>query len=390
MTRSIVAVSASDPLEVMGTLRGALDRSGPALLPVAAEAPHNDVPLAAHHGSELHEVPHSAAAVLRTSGSTGLPKNVVLSCDALLASASASESVLGGPGQWLLALPAHYIAGLQVLVRSIAAETTPIVLPPGHFDTAAFIEASKQLTGELRFTSLVPAQLMRLLETRTGVTALRRFDGILIGGQALPEPVRERTQLLGLPVYRTYGSSETSGGCVYNGQPLPGVEMSIVSGQVELTGPVLSDGYLADDGTLDHARMEGAFVERDSRLWYRTGDLATIDDDVLTVLGRADNVIVSGGVNVNLDRVERIVRGVAGLGDAVVVGAEDDRWGQVPVVVTDVSGARLDVVQDAVATQLGKPARPNRIVTVAALPRLSSGKPDRQAITRAIAERTMA
>ncbi|GAB2527594.1 AMP-binding protein [Paramicrobacterium agarici] len=387
MTRSIVAVPASDPIEVMTALRGALDRSGPALLPLAAESPHKDAPLAAHHGTELHEVPHATAVVIRTSGSTGEPKNVVLSCDALLASASASESVMGGPGQWLIALPAHYVAGLQVLVRSIAAETTPVVLPPGRFDTAAFIEASKQLTGDLRFTSLVPAQLMRLLETRSGVTALRRFDGILIGGQALPEPVRDRTQLLGLPIFRTYGSSETSGGCVYNGRPLPGVEMNIVDGQVELTGPMLADGYLADDGTIDHRRMEGAFVEREGRHWYRTGDLASIDDGVLTVLGRADNVIVSGGINVNLDRVERIVHTVAGLEDAVVVGADDDRWGQVPVVVTDVAGSRLDVVQDAVATALGKPARPDRIVTVAAIPRLLSGKPDRQAVARVIAER---
>lgn len=389
MTRSLVAVSASDPLEVMSALRGALDRSGPALLPLAADAQQGDVALAAHHGSELHEAPHATAAVIRTSGSTGLPKNIVLSADALLASASASESVMGGSGQWLLALPAHYVAGLQVLVRSIAAETTPVVLPSGHFDTAAFVEASKQLTGDLRFTSLVPAQLMRLLETRAGVTALRRFDGILIGGQALPEPIRDRAQLLGLPVYRTYGSSETSGGCVYNGRPLPGVEMNIVDGQVELTGPTLSDGYLADDGTFDHARMEGVFVDRDGRHWYRTGDLATIDDGALTVLGRADNVIVSGGVNVNLDRVERVVHTLAGLEDAVVVGAADDRWGQVPVVVTDVSGTRLDEVQDAVSQQLGKPARPNRIVTVAAVPRLASGKPDRQAIARAIAERTV-
>ncbi len=390
MTRSLAATPASEPLALMDAMRGALDRSGPAVLPLAPGAQPGDVALAAHHGSELPDVPHATAAVVRTSGSTGVPKNVVLSCDALLSSASASESVMGGPGQWLLALPAHYVAGLQVLVRSIAAGTTPLVLPPGHFDPAAFIDASKQLTGDLRFTSLVPVQLMQLLQTRAGVTALRRFDGILVGGQALPDPIRERTELLGLHVFRTYGASETAGGCVYNGRALPGVEMNIVDGELELTGAMLSDGYLADDGTLDAGRTGESFVSRDARRWYRTGDLATIENDVLTILGRADNVIVSGGINVNLDRVERIVRAMPGLDAAVVVPASDDRWGQVPVVITDVQGARLDEIQDAVGTALGKPARPARVVTVASIPLLASGKPDRQALARAVAERTLA
>src|SRR5690606_8837633 len=143
------------------------------------------------------QVPQPVGLVVETSGSTGVPKRVALSCDALLASASASATVLDGQGQWLLALPAHYIAGIQVLVRSIAAGTSPVVLPPGHFDPLAFAEASKRLAGEAHYTSLVPLQVSRLLESRAGLMALRRFDGILVGGQALPLSLLSRVEQLG-------------------------------------------------------------------------------------------------------------------------------------------------------------------------------------------------
>ncbi|SEB47648.1 O-succinylbenzoic acid--CoA ligase [Paramicrobacterium humi] len=386
MTRNLVAVAAAEPLHLMHALRGALDRSGPAVLPLRAGAERSANGLEIGADIDLPEAPQATAVVIQTSGSSGVPKNVSLSCDALLASASASESVMGGPGQWLLALPAHYVAGLQVLVRSLAADTTPVVLPPGHFDVAAFVAASRELTGELRFTSLVPTQLMQLLETRVGVAALRRFDGILVGGQAVPFAVRDRIELLGLPVFRTYGSSETAGGCVYSGRALPGVEIGIVDGQVELTGPMLADGYLSGDGTIDRELTDDVFVERHGQRWYRTGDLGELVDGVLHVLGRADNVIISGGINVNLDRIERIVRGIRGLEEAVVVGAQHERWGEVPVVVvaSDAS-ARLDQVRDAVGEALGAPSRPDRIVVIGSIPVLPSGKPDRQALTRAVA-----
>ena len=148
MTRQLRLVSAADPMAVMQALRGALDRSGPAVLPVAAtnaaaaagSRPSNVI------GAEEHEVPdtvpQSTALVIETSGSTGIPKRVMLSADAVLASVAASETALGGPGQWLLALPTHYVAGVQVLARSLAAGTTPEVLPPGPFDARAFAVAT--------------------------------------------------------------------------------------------------------------------------------------------------------------------------------------------------------------------------------------------------------
>ncbi len=371
MTRKLVRVPAAEPLDLMVELRRALDRSGPALTPVAAD----EVVVQTDE-----EVPQSVGVVIDTSGSTGQPKRVALSCDAMLASAAASATALEGQGQWLLALPAQYIAGLQVLVRSIAAGTVPVVLPPGRFDPAAFAEASRTLTGERHFTSLVPLQLARLLESRAGLMALRRFDGILVGGQATPPQLLQRTEQLGLPIFRTYGSSETSGGCVYNGVPLPGVHVRVVDGQLELAGPMLAEGYLGDTELTDRT-----FVVADGLRWYRTGDLGEFEDGLVRVTGRADNVIISGGVNVSLDRVERIVRGLPDLTESVVVAAAHDEWGEVPVVVTAGRHPTLREIADAVAAALGKPARPAHVVRLDELPLLPSGKPDRRAIVAIVA-----
>ncbi|WP_220699958.1 AMP-binding protein [Mycetocola manganoxydans] len=375
MTRMLVRVPATRPLDLMVELRRALDRSGPAITPVDSES--DSIPEVAGAGETVAQ---PVCVVLETSGSTGIPKRVALSCDALLASASASATALEGQGQWLLALPAHYVAGLQVLTRSIAAGTVPVVLPPGRFDPAVFAEASRSLSGEQHYTSLVPLQLARLLESRAGVMALRRFDGILVGGQATPPQLLQRTEQLGLPVFRTYGSSETSGGCVYNGIPLPGVHVRIVEGQIELAGPMLAEGYLGDDELT--ART---FTVADGLRWYRTGDLGEFDNGVLRVHGRADNVIISGGVNVSLDRVERVVRGLPDLTESVVVGTQHPEWGQVPVVVTSARYASLTEIADAVAASLGKPARPAHIIRLDELPLLPSGKPDRLAIVAIVA-----
>jgi O-succinylbenzoic acid--CoA ligase len=371
MTRMLVRVPATRPLDLMVELRRALDRSGPALTPV----PEDD----AGAGSP-EEVSQPVGVVIETSGSTGIPKRVALSCDALLASAAASATVLEGQGQWLLALPAHYIAGLQVLVRSIAAGTVPVVLPAGRFEPSAFVDGSKALAGERHYTSLVPVQLARLLDSRAGLMALRRFDGILVGGQATPTRLLRRTEQLGLPIFRTYGSSETAGGCVYNGVPLPGVHVRIVDGEVELAGPMLAEGYLGDESLT--ART---FPVADGHRWYRTGDLGEFSDGVLRVTGRADNVIVSGGVNVSLDRVEHVVRGLPDLTESVVVAARHREWGEVPVVVTTGGHPSLEEIADAVAESLGKPARPGHVIRLEELPLLPSGKPDRVAIIAIVA-----
>jgi len=369
----------ADPLRFLAELRLALANDGPALLPVP------DEPGAVASRGDLDRVPRNVAVVIETSGSTGRPKRVMLSTDALLASAAASGVHLGGDGQWLLALPAHYIAGVQVLVRSIAAGTEPVLLPPGHFDPGVFADHAGRLTEPLRFTSLVPVQLARLLDAAPSdpalLAVLRRFTGILVGGQAVAAELIGRADALGVRVVRTYGSSETAGGCVYDGAPIGNAVVRTVDGQLEISGSMLAEGYLADeDLTLER------FVKHDGVRWYRTGDLGAVaPDGTVSVTGRADNVIISGGEKVSLDAVERLVRGLPGLGDACVVRADDVVWGEVPVVVVAAglpgAGAPdLETVRGAVAAVLGPAARPARIVTVPVLPLLASGKPDRRAL----------
>ena len=325
--------------------------------------------------------------LITTSGSSGVPKTVVLGAAALRASASATAARIG-EGSWLLALPAAYVAGLQVLVRAHLARTRPAYLD-GPFTPDAFVDAVRELPMSARYTSLVPAQLATLVAAAESDPptrdALRSFEAILIGGQALPVPLRERAESLGARIVRTYGSTETSGGCVYDGVPLDGVDVRSVDGELLIAGPTLADGYL-DDAELT-ARMFP--VGTDGVRRYRTGDAGTVADGIVRVTGRRDNVIVSGGVNVSLDRVEAVVRGVPGLEHAVVVGVEDERWGEASVIVVEPPGsaddtALLATARAAVADAIGAPARPSRLVP-RHVPLLPSGKPDRAAVRRGLA-----
>ncbi|KQX05336.1 MULTISPECIES: AMP-binding protein [unclassified Leifsonia] len=394
MTGPLALVDGGAADAVLSALRAALDGSGPAVFPVAAA----DAGFAAADLRNGPVVPHGIALVVQTSGSTGRPKRVALGADALLASAAASAAAIGGSGQWLLALPAHYIAGANVLVRSIAAGTAPVVLEAEHFDAVGFSEAASRLTAPLRFTSLVPTQLARIVEAAgrdaAVLAAARSFTRILLGGQASPPALLERAAELGLAVTRTYGSSETSGGCVYDGVPIGSTRVAVRDGLVELAGPTLAMGYLGDDD-----RTAAAFVERDGCRWYRTGDLGELvagagGTQRLRILGRADNVIISGGVKVSLDAVERAVRMLPGLENAVVVGVPHPRWGEVPAIAVAPPAGRptpthptLDDIRAAVGSALGVAARPAVLVELEALPQLSSGKPDRRAIAALIAAR---
>ena len=349
-----------DPAAVLAGLRDALSGTGPAI--VVSDQPRG-LP---------DEVPKRVALVVETSGTSATPKRVALRADAILASAAASANAIGGEGQWLLALPVHYIAGLNVLARSIAAQTEPAVLDDGPFDPLAFAEAAEGMDAALRFTALVPAQLGRLLATEAAHPALQRFDRILIGGQSTPEALANRAAELGIRLTRTYGSSETCGGCVYDGMPIGNTSARIRDGQIELSGAVLADGYLGDE-----ERTELSFVADEATRWYRTGDAGTLSDGILSVTGRLDDVIISGGVKVSLADVERAVRGISEQEDAVVVRAPSERWGEVPVVVTE-NPIDLEVLRAIVGKQLGAAAAPARVIEVASIPQLASGKPDRK------------
>jgi o-succinylbenzoate---CoA ligase len=368
MTRPLRVLPA-DPVLVLEGLRDALGGSGAAVMVIDEAESRFGGPVPA-------SVARRVALVVQTSGSTATPKRVALSSDALLASAAASASAVGGSGQWLLALPTTYIAGLNVLVRSIAADTHPLILGEGSFDPLAFARLAEQLDADLRFTSVVPAQLARLLATPEALPALRRFDRILVGGQSTPQALVSRAEELGVRLTRTYGSSETGGGCVYDGAPIGNTLARISNGEIELSGSVLADGYLDDPG-----RTAVAFVDDGGTRWYRTGDAGAVDDGILSVSGRLDDVIISGGIKVSLADVERVVRAIPGQQDAVVTRAADERWGEVPVVITT-APIDLDGLRGPVRLELGAPAAPARVVVVTSIPLLRSGKPDRIELQR--------
>lgn len=364
------------------------------------------------------------ALVVPTSGSTGTAKAVALTRAALLASQEATARLFAadgtapdtrGHGFWLPLLPPTHIAGVQVLARAhrtaqvlgLAAPALPDPLPDlrGHFDAAAFVAlaepalARAEQAGLPAITSLVPTQLTRLVTGGSGPDArarglLKRFAAVLVGGAATSADVLARARSLRIAVRTTYGSSETAGGCVYDRRPLPGVELRVQepdaagAGRLLIASPTLATGYLTADGGADTT----PFLPGDPRT-FLTSDLAELDaEGALTVLGRADDVIITGGRKVLPQDVERAIdrslmlRGMVRA--SVVVGVEDPEWGQrVEALVTLEPG-----LDPAEATALVRSALrtsevpghmiPKRVHVLEELPLLGIGKVDRAAARR--------
>jgi len=382
VSRTLRDVAARADL-LLPALEAALDGSGPAVSPVAPDAgPAPGV-------DPAPDVPDGTALVVRTSGSTGEPRGVVLSRDALRASGAATERRLTGPGRWLLALPAEHVAGAQVLVRSVLAGTTPVVLPDGPFRAPAFTAAVAALThAGPRYTSLVPTQLVRLLDDDAATDALRGLDAVLLGGAASAPHLLDRARAVGVPVVTTYGMSETCGGCVYDGVPLDGVTARLdETGRVLLAGPVLATGYLSRPD-LDAT----AFAQVDGVRHLVTNDLGRLDAGVLTVLGRADDVILTGATNVAPGAVEALLAGLPEVAEACVVGVPDDEWGQVVVAAVVLraghDGPDLAAVRALVGDRLGAAHAPRRLVVVDSLPLRGPGKIDRRAVAQLAATGT--
>lgn len=306
-----------------------------------------------------------AALEIETSGSTGEPKRVLLSRAAVLTSARATHGRLGGPGEWLLALPPTYVAGVQVLVRSLDAGHPPVALE----DHAGLADAVGTMTGPRRYTSLVPTQLVRALERSDDAAALATLDAVLLGGAAAEEGLRARAADAGVSVVTTYGMSETSGGCVYDGSPLPGVDVRAADdGRLEVRGPVLFDGYRDDP-----ARTAAALTPDG---WFRTDDRGAVVGGRVTVLGRDDDVVVSGGVKVPAEAVAARLRAHPAVEAAEVLGVPDPEWGQ-RVVAFVVGDLGLDGARDWVAAAHPRPWAPRALHRLDALPLLANGKVDR-------------
>ena len=305
--------------------------------------------------------------IVETSGSTGAPKRVVLSRRAVLASVHASARRLGAEGRWLLALPPAYVAGLQVIVRSLVAGHEPVEV------AGSFAEVLRAPRGApARFTSLVPTQLHRLLADPDEVAALRALHTILLGGGPVDPALRERAEAEGLHVVATYGASETAGGCVYDGVPLDGVAVALGSdGRIRLGGPTLFTGYDGDPALTAECLVDG---------WFLTSDAGRLDEDGrLQVLGRLDDVIVSGGVNVPLPAVAARLRAHPVVAAAEVLGVPDPEWGQ-RVVAFVVGELALADAREWVGRVHPRAWAPREVVVVAELPLLGNGKVDRVAL----------
>jgi O-succinylbenzoic acid--CoA ligase len=314
-------------------------------------------------------VENPSPLVIETSGSTGRPKRVVLSREAMRASADATHERLGGLGQWVLNLPPTYVAGVQVLYRSVVAGTEPVVFEE------SFLRTREHVTGR-SYVSLVPTQLVRHLRELGDLESLAQFDAVLIGGGPLEPRVRAEAERAGLRIVQTYGMSETCGGCVYDGAPLAGVDVRIDDGEVLLRGPMLFDRYEGEP-----ERTAAAF--RDG--WFRTDDIGHWSKDGrLRIDGRADDVIISGGVKVPAQAVEAMLARDAAVLDALVVGVPDPEWGERVVAVVE----PFDPLTLAGVRELVEPRTwaPRQLVLVAQLPRLPNGKPDRVAARRLAAD----
>ena len=305
--------------------------------------------------------------VVETSGSTGRPKRVALSRRAVLASVAASERRLGASGVWVLALPPSYVAGVQVVCRSLVAGHEPV------------LEAAWPQEGTW-FTSLVPTQLHRLLDDPRQVAALRTAHTILLGGGPIDPALRSRAEAEGLHLVATYGAAETAGGCVYDGMPLDGVAVAIgPEGRIRIGGPTLFDGYEGDPELTGRTLVDG---------WYLTSDAGRIDDDGrLQVLGRLDDMVVSGGVNVPAAAVAARLREHPGVRGVEVLGVPDDEWGS-RVVAFVVGDLTLDDARAFVAARHPRSWAPRQLVALDALPLLANGKADRLALRDLAAQGT--
>lgn len=333
------------------------------------------------------EVEPGVGLIVETSGSSGKPKRVTLSREAILASANAAQIRLGGPGQWLLALPINFVAGANVLIRSLVADTQPVLMNTSvPFTAEAFARSASLMSGARRYTSLVPTQLARLAVaiddpfSPSGkndflLAQLRKFDAILVGGQAPQDEVVSQLTDLGVNIVITYGMTETCGGCVYDGVPLDGVKIDLVGNRIQISGKVLAT-EIADDA--------GAQLIGES---FITNDLGEFDESgALRVLGRIDRVIVSGGLKISLDRVEELARAVPGVAELAACAIADQEWGQRVGIVYLGSPEVADEIAMALASDLGPAGKPIRVVRTDGVPKLPSGKHDLQAIKRLFEE----
>ena len=319
------------------------------------------------------DIDPAIALVMATSGSTGTPKGAMLTPANLVASADATHAVLGGPGHWVLALPAHHIAGILVLVRALIAGVEPWALDLRQgFDLGDFARqsAAAQATGERCYTALTPMQLAKAMDELRGIEALQGYHAVLVGGGALDPELGQAAARLGIKVRATYGSSETTGGCVYDGRPLPGVSVQIRDGRICLGGATIAQGYR---NAPDHE----AFSQPG---WFRSSDSGVIDGGLLQVTGRIDTIISTGGLKLQPEVLEAQLLSQPGVAEVCVSAIADPRLGQAVVAAYVGSATPSEVLAGLADAAVPRWQHPKALRRVAQLPRTSLGKVDRQAV----------
>jgi O-succinylbenzoic acid--CoA ligase len=298
-----------------------------------------------------------AAVVIGTSGTTGTPKEIFLSSHALVASARASNAFLGAKAgdTWSLLLPLTHVAAVNVFVRAFELGTIPV-------DLRNYSDAYPRVN----FTAIVPTQLFRALNGDDHL--LKHLQGaqkVLVGGAALSNAIRNQATAAGVNVVTTYGMSETSGGCVYNGEILEGTEVEVRGGSIFIRGNVLALNLDLTDG------------------WFETNDLGEFVGDKLVVIGRADDVIISGGENLSLNNVENILNESFPDIQFAAFCVEDPQWGQ-SLHIAVVGEIDRDSVISLLERKIGAFAKPKGIHSVNSLPLLGIGKVDRKRLAQEI------
>ena len=351
--RPVRTISAAMPLdEVMAALAKALAQQGPVLN---------------FTRTPIENVDGDVAVIVETTGSSGALKLVALGRKALLASARLSLDSLGARlgATWSLFLPLNHIAGVNVLVRSLELGTTPIDL-----------RSAKEFPSA-HFTAIVPTQLFQALNGNSNLLQhLKSNKAVLVGGASLSDDLYQNAIAQDINIVCTYGMSETSGGCVYEGQPLGDTKVRISSqGLIEISGPTLATTYLGNEALWNSQLTDG---------WFTTTDLGEIDSQGrLTILGRADDICNSGGEKISLSLVEKVLVDNFPSAQWAAIAVDDQKWGQRLVVCA--AGSQLPTtpeISSLIETSLGEIAKPKQILHLDQLPTIGIGKIDRNALAQ--------
>jgi O-succinylbenzoic acid--CoA ligase len=353
--RALLALAQSPIPEVMVNLAAAMVGTGPAL---------------SFEEMSQSQVPSPVALVVATSGSSGGPKEVGITAKALLASAKASNEFLGSRvGQvWSLLLPLTHVAGINVLVRSLELGTTPIDLR----DAKEYPKAD--------FTAIVPTQLFRALNGETQLLEhLKGCQAVLVGGAALPEATAQAAENARIKIVTTYGMTETCGGCIYDGTPLAGVEVRTDDGVIEIKGPTIAYSYLNDEQAWKDSFNDG---------WFVTHDLGAFVGGKLTAIGRADDIIISGGEKVSLSAIESALSGKFPENEFAAFSVPDAEWGNaLHIAIAGERPVSTHEISTHLEQILGVVAKPKGFLILSTLPMIGVGKVDHKALAQAALER---